>query len=279
MIARCPGCEVRYKVAREKIGPRGSRMRCARCDLVFRIEAPEEAGRIALDPAAPRVLYAEADDARAKQVSEFLLERGLRCDGIADGDDALLSLLRNPPSVLLVGGYLHGLGPGALMEAVGLASDLREVEVARIASPEDAAISPGSGAVQLIDPADLPDGLLPLLEGLALGAPRAGRADRALSLESPGRAAGGPDAADPESAAAERLARIVISDIILYNEARFIAALKTPNPAEFLESELSEARALFEVRVSPALRARRDFLAEELERQSSRRRRSEAARS
>ncbi len=276
MIARCPRCQVRYKVAREEIGPRGSRLRCARCELVFRIEVPSDASasqQRSLDPDTPRVLLVEADETLAKRTSEFLHARGLRCEAVADGDVALLSLLRDPPRLVLVGTYAAGLEPGDLIEAVRLASDLREVRLVRIADAECALLPPGSESVQVLEPPDLPEGLAPVLEQLDLGpSPQeVSGPDRRVPSVAPARRAA--PSADPEVAAAERLARIVVADIILYNEARFDAAAEQGDVGELLKPELSEARALFEARVSPALLQDRDFLIEEIELQAARRRR------
>src|SRR4029453_13705780 len=83
----------------------------------------------------------------------------------------------------------------------------------------------------------------------------------------PGRGAAPP--ADPltaERAQAERLARIIVSDIVLYNEEKFIAAIRSGNALEALSSELEEGRALFRERIDARIREERDFLADELER-------------
>jgi hypothetical protein len=77
---------------------------------------------------------------------------------------------------------------------------------------------------------------------------------------------------DPDIAAAERLARIAVSDVILYNEPKFAAAIKAGNVAKALAVELEEARQHFNSRVSPicartglpARRARRRAAAQSL---------------
>ena len=66
--------------------------------------------------------------------------------------------------------------------------------------------------------------------------------------------------------AAERLARIVVSDIILYNEEKFAAA--AVNAPEALAAELEEAGRMFAERVSEELRSKRDFLVDELHRRA-----------
>jgi predicted Zn finger-like uncharacterized protein len=67
-----------------------------------------------------------------------------------------------------------------------------------------------------------------------------------------------------EVAKAERLARIIVSDIALYNPEKFEAALAAGNVLEAMESELEEGRALLVQRVSAEVRASRDFLRDEL---------------
>jgi hypothetical protein len=67
-----------------------------------------------------------------------------------------------------------------------------------------------------------------------------------------------------EVATAERLARIIVSDIVLYNQEKFKAALQTGDVVNAMEAELAEGRSLFVTRIDPSLREQRDFLAEEL---------------
>jgi hypothetical protein len=65
-------------------------------------------------------------------------------------------------------------------------------------------------------------------------------------------------------AKAERLARIIVSDVVLYNEKKFAAAVASGNVAQVMEPDLAEGRALFQARIAPAVAAQRDFLREEL---------------
>jgi len=74
------------------------------------------------------------------------------------------------------------------------------------------------------------------------------------------------DALGAERAQAERLARIIVSDIVLYNEEKFTAAIRSGNAVEALRDELEEGRALFRERIDARIREERDYLADELER-------------
>ena len=72
------------------------------------------------------------------------------------------------------------------------------------------------------------------------------------------------DARAEERSKAERLARIVVSDIILYQPDKFSQAVDQGNVVEAMDAEIGEARTLFEQRVDEATRAERDFIVDEL---------------
>ncbi len=86
----------------------------------------------------------------------------------------------------------------------------------------------------------------------------------------PKREAAPPTPAPPspelaeERAQAERLARIIVSDIVLYNEEKFAAAVQAGTVAAALSAELDEGRGLFTQRVDERVRREADFLLEEL---------------
>lgn len=73
-----------------------------------------------------------------------------------------------------------------------------------------------------------------------------------------------PDPLSDERAKAERLARIIVSDVILYNEEKFARAMARGNVAEAMDGDLEEGRALFRQRIDARVREERDFLSEEL---------------
>ena len=287
VVAICPNCDARYKVARERVPARGARLRCARCEHVFRLEMPEARDRQGIDADAPRVLVVESDASLAKRVAEFLGDWGLRAEVVAEGEAALLALFREPPRLAVIGVCAPGLSAAALLEVLRLASDLRGVEVVRVAPAEQVGASAAGEFSHVLEPPDLPEGLSSILKSLELGrepdTPETSSATEPsctlpvappLSVADPTAADPKPERSepDPEVVAAERLARIVVSDILLYNENRVELACKSDDPADVLKAELAEGRALFESRGSRAVREDRDFLAQELERQIARRR-------
>jgi hypothetical protein len=75
-------------------------------------------------------------------------------------------------------------------------------------------------------------------------------------------AVGSADAS--EIAKAERLARIVVSDIVLYNQEKFDAAVHSGDVVAAMDAELAEGRTLFAQRIEAGVRESRDFLTDEL---------------
>jgi predicted Zn finger-like uncharacterized protein len=91
------------------------------------------------------------------------------------------------------------------------------------------------------------------------GAPAPARSP--LSSRAP---AGVNDGLAEERAKAERLARIIVSDVILYNQEKFARAVAAGRVVEMLDPDLEEGRALFRQRIDARVREERDHLAEEL---------------
>src|SRR5262245_38601225 len=120
MIAACPRCAARYRIEKEKLRGDGVRLRCAKCDAVFRVRPPEEEAEpvVAAPIEAPRApaprIEAPApvrpplgDDAptdlsgdlvlvgipspeTAKRLETALVGWGLRAAVVADGVEAML---------------------------------------------------------------------------------------------------------------------------------------------------------------------------------------------
>jgi ActR/RegA family two-component response regulator len=270
-------------VAPEKIGPQGARLRCSRCKTVFRVQAaPEALAAPSTAPAAARThaLVAEADSETAKRIVEFLSRWGIAAEVVHDGGEALLNLHRKRPQLAILGGHLPGVSAPVVAEIVRRNAELRTVRLIRVAPIDEPAGAPEFDADHALEPADLPDGLGASLERLGLGkrpappppapkpAPAASPTARTPQPTRPTPAA----SSDSELAAAERLTRIIVSDIILYDDEKFVRAIREGNVLDAFEAELNEAKALFQKRVPEAIRGKRDFLAEELESRAERRR-------
>jgi len=71
------------------------------------------------------------------------------------------------------------------------------------------------------------------------------------------------DAADPEAAEkARRFARIIVSDIALYNQEAVVDGLRNDTFYDLLRNDVTEGRELYEKRVPAAVRAKKDYYQE-----------------
>ena len=289
MIASCPQCESRYRVAPEKIGPGGARLRCTRCKTVFRVDpSPEGAGKVTSPGRVSGVqaLVAEGDSETAQRIVEFLARWGIDGHAVHDGGEALLRIYRSRPPLAILGGNLPGVAAPVVAEIVRRSSELKPVRLIRVAPMDQRAGAPEFDADHTLEPAELPDGLGDLLEQLGLGKRPEAPAPRSIPKPAPEAAPAPPVAAakrpperrersaqpEGELAAAERLTRIIVSDIILYDDAKFVRAAKEGNVVEAFQKELAEANALFDQRVPESIRSKRAFIEEELRARAEKRR-------
>jgi predicted Zn finger-like uncharacterized protein len=343
MIAGCPKCGARYRVEREKLAAGGVRLRCAKCEAVFRVRAPDaeaadanERTQLHVEPSAPKpasapaprtvaqapkpapvpasppasgdlVLIAIPEPDIAKALADALSDRGARCIVVHDGVEAVLELQRNLPKAAVVAAHLPKMFGFQICELVKRNESLRGTWLILIGAihNQDRYRRPALetyGADAYLEMPDLPDGALPLLErgGVALRAPSQAAAALRLAARAPEtappvpaptrtpapvsapRVAAAPppvvagqdaqpaprarvaDGLDEQRAKAERLARIIVSDIVLYNEAKFAEAIRRGNVAEALDADLVEGRHLFQERIDARVRAERDYLVDEL---------------
>jgi hypothetical protein len=214
-----------------------------------------------------RVLVAEADAEAAKKLTEVLHRWSLSAEVLHDGGEALLWLYRNRPPAAILGGHLPGIASPAIAEVVKRTGELRSMKLIRIAPLDEPVGAPEFEADRIVEPGELSIGLESALEALGLGdrpAPTTSTRPGPRPLAAPAKSA----APDARVSAAERLARIIVSDIILYNQEKFQRAAADGSVAAALEAELMEASVLFRQRIPEEVRANRDFLVEELERRA-----------
>jgi len=333
MIATCPRCSVRYRIAREKLKPEGVRMRCGRCQAVFRVRPPDPApapaatatppapqvelpraevrSAPALDrpqaPSLPRpekrdrerlVLVAIPDADLAKETASALEERGLDTSIVHDGVEAMLEIQRQLPRVVVLSASLPKMYGFQICEVMKRNESLRSIPVVLAGSiyhTDRYRREPNQlyGADAYLEDPDLPDGLLPILEKLGVAmapdpaptsappspVPASGSSPEAAPQRAPAplaptrgvapartapAATREGDGLAEQRAKAERLARIIVSDIVLYNEDRFAEAIRRGSVLEMLSSELEEGRDLFRSRIDARVRGERDHLADEL---------------
>ena len=249
------------------------------------------------------VLVADSDVEAAKELAGAIAEWGLEPLLAHDGVEAILAIQRALPAAVVIDAALPKMFGFQVCELMKRNTELRSIKVVLVGAihHRDRYRRPPQeiyGADAYLERPELFHGLGTVLRdfGLPLRRPQAPAASRpafagdapaAMPLAAPVAAppavapppapvaaaapapahAAPPAAPDPladERAKAERLARIIVSDVILYNEEKFARAVARGNVAEALDADLEEGRALFRQRVDARVRDERDFLVDEL---------------
>ena len=291
MIEGCPNCGVRYRIDPDWVGPTGRRLRCARCSTVFRVSG---VGVTTPDPppapSAPQVLIADAREEDARRTAAAVASCGLPRVLVHDGAEAMTQIGRMVPAVAILDATLprmRGLEICEYVKRIGPS----ETRIVLIGAPQDR--DRRFGADVYLDRDELEAGLLPALQQLGVLPARDAQPAPASSGEvrsavdttsAPDRAAPAPSAREPEERAtpsdaigsaadeeltearayAERLARVIVSDIVLYEQDRFEAAAQQGKVLVELHDLAEEGRELFRQRVDERVIADRDYVGEEL---------------
>ena len=341
MIAGCPKCAARYRIDPAKLRPEGARLRCSRCETVFRVQpdadaaapaavrAPAAPPRAARAPAAPprsapaarplmphsapapqsagdpekRVLIAHPGVEAGKEVADAVASWGLSPLLVHDGVEAMLQIQRTLPRVVVLDAALPKMFGFQICEIMKRNEQLRAIPVVLIGAihdqeryrrpPEELygadaylerhqlpdaladqlvrfGIRPG-GAAPAATLAPRPVAPAPAPARVARPAPSAPApaaaappAARVAAPAAPAAAAAPAPAASPEVEKAQRLARIIVSDVILYNAEKFEAAVRAGNVVNALSAELEEGYSLFASRVDPKVFDARECLQREL---------------
>lgn len=169
MIVACPQCAARYRVDPSRVGPEGARLRCAKCESVFRVAsaspqsaegaaAPVETPQpqVAAAPSAPApqqsslpqeqaapetlpppseaarermVLVADSDAESAKAAASALTSWGLSPVVVFDGVEAMLSIQRLLPRVVVLDAGLTKMYGFQVCEIVKRNESLRSTKV------------------------------------------------------------------------------------------------------------------------------------------------------
>ncbi|MCH2184944.1 hypothetical protein MK280_03640, partial [Myxococcota bacterium] len=285
-----------------------------RCEVVFRIRRPDstpsklQAG--SLSPSAVKeasgekfegcVLIAGRGEVSGCAVEPLLAQRGLRVVRVLDGVEAMLTIQRSLPNVVILDCELPRMSGREVCEIVKRNESLRATrllmigeEPERQSGPVDSEFGPevwveaeapldqllrglaGLGVPVSLSVETPPDpdaeSSVPRPESLGAGLRRTASTSSSVSprIERPAAPISEANSVDPmseERAKAERLARVVVSDIVLYQGDRFETAVQNGNWLEMLETEIEEGRKIFQQRIDERVREERDFLMDELNR-------------
>ena len=156
MIAACPKCGARYRIDPARLRADGVRLRCSKCEAVFRITPPrvqaetaaeerppaplEQAvasGAESASAAAPRseeqrrqlVLMADAEVEAGKALANTLAGWGLEPVLVHDGVEAILTIQRILPRVVILDAGLPKMFGFQICELMKRNESLRSIQV------------------------------------------------------------------------------------------------------------------------------------------------------
>lgn len=277
MIVKCPSCDARFRLDREKLAGKRVTLRCARCRTPFTVELPRS--KAVADRQKVRVMIAHSDVELCETIRTIVERAGY--EGILghNGEDVLSSMDALRPRVAVVDVALQGLYAFEVVDTVRRRPGLENVKIILLSSVYNKAAykrSPNSlyGADDYIEKHHIPDDLVMKINRLLVdAAPATGPSDRE-EVETAGgqlsRAEKTTQSLDfihsvnetiqtaeekevsahetPERERAERLARIIVSDISLYYQERVDEGILEGNWSDLLATEIREARRLFSER-------------------------------
>ena len=248
-------------------------MRCFRCKEVFHFKGkPESSGR-------PLILIANESKAFCQTVEDLLEENGINADSAHDGEVALEKIRGQRPDIAIIDVALPKVFGFEVCETVKNDPQLKEIKIILLAAIYDKTRykrNPGSlyGADDYIEKHHIHDRLLDKIwEMVPSKVGGAGSLAPHPSIVPPETEKDISDSAEEDFKGIEgedhlkaaRLARIIISDIALYNEALVIEGVKNNNLSDILKDEIEEGRKLFMQRVSKDIWDKKDYLQESLD--------------
>ena len=272
MIVQCPSCSARFRLDPQKLAGKRVTLRCARCKNQFKVEMAATANEGSSAPQT-RVMVAHSDPDLCDTIRTILENAGMAVNVGHSGDEVLRAMEESPPHVAVVDGALQGLYAFEVVEKVRRLPGLEQVKIILLSSVYNKTAykrAPSSlyGADDYVEKHHLPDHLSlkinRLTSSLKPGSSEEGAADekpdfaamaaeeqeyefvkavndKILSAED--REVGGGDI--PQLERAQRLARIIVSDIALYCQERIDEGIRGGNWAQLLSGEIREARKLF----------------------------------
>ncbi len=279
MIINCHLCGKHVRIDKVKYSGKRIKIRCSQCGEIFVAEVPALPAVTEKFPdmSLPHILIAHSDPNLCDTLGCILTAHNFPWTACHDGESALHLMDRQPPRVAIVDVALPGLFAFEVVENVRKRPGLENVKIMLLSSVYNKMAykrRPNTlyGADDYIEkhhiPLDLIKKISKLLEKDHLGTSRSVVADE-LSAQPESaatidelkdrlqRAEESESTLDPSELAAlakaQRLARIIASDISLYDEAKVAEGIRSGTFFELFAAEIAEGRQHFLARIPESL--------------------------
>jgi predicted Zn finger-like uncharacterized protein len=302
MLVGCPKCKTKYRISDVKHGSESVVLRCSKCRGLFRMTgksgSPPAGKGSAFQPGSRiRVLVANESPVFCRAVEKVLSAEPFDVFTCNDGKSAMDVIMEMVPDVVLLDVALPVMYGFEVCEAVRKNPATASVKIILIAAIYDGTRykrEPCSlyGADDYIEKHHIPDALAARIyqlvsgrkcpenvEGVEAPGEEAGRcvtreltALELAELESTRKTIRQAEERDTGAAAdlqnteahekARRLARLIVSDIALYNQERVEEGVCNDSFYDLLEDDVREGRALYERRISEEIRKCTSYLEE-----------------
>jgi predicted Zn finger-like uncharacterized protein len=294
MIISCPKCATKYKVDENKIASTLLKLRCYKCGTIFLLKKKppvrqgEELPAVAI---GKKILVAHSSTSMREMIGDILREAGFLPLYAKNGVEAISIMVDTHPEVVIVDVALPEIFGFEFPELIRNDERLHGIKVILVASIYDKTRYkrlPQSlyGADDFIEKHHIRDGLIPKINKLIIaqqevresvsttevvqvGVKVEQPSNDTLKIEDAKKLKEEELLQTPQEAQeiekAKRLARIIISDIALYNEEVLEQGIRQNAVEELLKNDLEEGRKLFLKRVPEHIRKQADFLKESLD--------------
>lgn len=295
MIIACPSCSTKYKLSGDKLSGDRVKLKCSKCGAVFLLRkkpaAREEARELPAVTTGRKILVAHASSSVREMIGELLRGAGYQPVYVKNGVEAVAAMADIHPVLVVVDVALPEIFGFEFPEIIRNDKRLENIKVILIASIYDQTRYkrlPNSlyGADDFIEKQQIRGSLVPKInsllgeqeeirkqigetEAVSVGigvretvSPKVAAED-AKKLKEEELPHAESDGEDIEKA--KRLARIIVSDIALYNEELVEKGIRQGTVEDELKNDLEEGKRLFTKRIPERIRKKADYLRESLD--------------
>jgi len=267
MIVSCPRCKTKFKLDDARVPPEGLKLKCSRCRGAFLVK--RRPTRVPSEGKKARILVAHESETCCLRIRRILEANNFEVITASDGIKAMSKLKELHPQLVLIDVALPEVFGFEFCDLVRRDERLRDIKIILVASVYDKTRfrrEPESlyGADDYIEMHLIPRILVPKVNKLLAPAervPEPPEEARARDEEAVRPRREKPEIEETEEhEKAKRLARIIVSDIVLYNQDLIEKGIREGSFYQLLERDIEEGRGYYLVRVPPEIREGTDYL-------------------